>query len=74
MESRRGYDLDVSFFERLVVQGHPVATLQQQRRMRPSISSLIRNTIYPNLQVMWQIDCFAVQHLHLAIYYALHLM
>ena len=51
VESRQGYDLDRSLFERLVIQGHPVATLQQQRRMRPSISSLIRETIYRHLQV-----------------------
>lgn len=50
-ESGQGYDLDRSLFERLVRQGFPVATLEQQRRMRPSISRLIRNTIYPSLQV-----------------------
>lgn len=49
-ESGQGYDLDRSLFERLVRQGFPVATLKQQRRMRPSISRLIRNTIYPSLQ------------------------
>ncbi len=43
--------MDRSLFERLVRQGFPVATLEQQRRMRPSISRLIRNTIYPSLQV-----------------------
>ena len=51
VESGRGYNLDTSFFERLVNQGHPVVTLQQQRRMRPTISSLIR-PIYPHLQVI----------------------
>ena len=50
-ESGKGYDLDRSLFERLVKGGWPVATLEQQRRMRPSISTLIRNTIYPSLQV-----------------------
>ena len=52
VESGRRYDLDMSLFERLVKQGHPVATLQQQRRMRPSISSLVCDTIYPHLQVV----------------------
>lgn len=50
-DSGQGYDLDRSLFERLVRQGFRVATLEQQRRMRPSISRLIRNTIYPSLQV-----------------------
>ncbi|KAL0023606.1 hypothetical protein WJX77_006297 [Trebouxia sp. C0004] len=49
-ESGQGYNLDLSLFERLVRQGFPVATLEQQRRMRPSVSRLIRNTIYPSLQ------------------------
>lgn len=35
----RGLDLDMSLFERLVTQqGFPVATLAQQRRMRPDFS------------------------------------
>lgn len=35
----RGLDLDISMFERLVTQqGFPIATLQQQRRMRPQFS------------------------------------
>ena len=50
-ESGQGYDLDRSLFERLVRASFPVATLEQQRRMRPSISRLIRKTIYPSLQV-----------------------
>ncbi|KXZ53505.1 hypothetical protein GPECTOR_7g955 [Gonium pectorale] len=50
-ESGRGLDLDVSLFERLVRQnGFPVATLEEQRRMRPPISRLIRETIYPALR------------------------
>lgn len=60
VESRRGYNLDMSFFERLVSQGHPVVTLQQQRRMRPSISALIR-PLYLHLQVSHRHDgyCWA---------------
>ena len=56
-ESRQGYDLDRSLFERLVIQGHPVVTLQQQQRMRPAISSLICKTIYPHLKVSYHSPC-----------------
>jgi hypothetical protein len=46
-----GLDLDVSLFERLAEGGRlPVATLEEQRRMRPAISDLIRATVYPNLR------------------------
>lgn len=56
LESRKGlqYQLDRSQFERLSV-GEPgrlrmpVAQLNVQRRMRPEISKLIRDTIYPDL-------------------------
>jgi hypothetical protein len=41
--SGRGYDLDVSAFERLAGSGTmPVVTLQEQRRMRPDISRYVR--------------------------------
>ncbi|KAI0430798.1 hypothetical protein F5Y09DRAFT_330849 [Xylaria sp. FL1042] len=48
------YSLDVSLFERLVspqVESHKLAydTLETQRRMHPSISELIRQTLYPSL-------------------------
>ena len=56
LESRQGalYQLDRSQFERLSVgeSGRPkipVAQLNVQRRMRPEISMLIRETIYPKL-------------------------
>jgi hypothetical protein len=55
LESKQGalYQLDRSQFERLSVgqRGRPrmpVAQLSVQRRMRPEISTLIRETIYPN--------------------------
>jgi AAA domain len=56
-ENPRGvqYSLDVSLFERLLQPNLPYAaaipysTLRIQRRMHPSISRLIRNTIYPRL-------------------------
>ncbi|KAI0532081.1 hypothetical protein GGR58DRAFT_491534 [Xylaria digitata] len=49
------YSLDVSLFERLVKpsldesQRLPFSTLDTQRRMHPSISDLIRQTLYPSL-------------------------
>lgn len=57
MESHQGvqYKLDRSQFERLAVgepgrSKIPVAQLNVQRRMRPEVSKLIRNTIYPDLK------------------------
>lgn len=44
-----GYDLDRSLFERLVLKGFPHTTLTQQHRMRPEISSIIRQMTYPEL-------------------------
>ncbi|KAK8064422.1 nf-x1 finger and helicase domain containing protein [Apiospora phragmitis] len=50
------YSLDVSMFERLVSPPHddeqklPYSTLQTQRRMHPSISELVRSTLYPDLE------------------------
>ncbi|TQV90192.1 NF-X1 finger and helicase domain-containing protein [Cordyceps javanica] len=57
LESKQGmlYQLDRSQFERLSVgiSGRPkipLAQLEVQRRMRPSISSLVRETLYPDIQ------------------------
>ena len=44
-----GYNLDISLFERLVLKGYPHQVLSQQHRMRPEISSLVRNLTYPEL-------------------------
>ncbi|KAI0169535.1 hypothetical protein GGR52DRAFT_550456 [Hypoxylon sp. FL1284] len=49
------YSLDVSLFERLLNPLHPgepklpYDTLETQRRMHPSVSQLIRSTLYPSL-------------------------
>ncbi|OHW94282.1 nf-x1 finger and helicase domain [Colletotrichum incanum] len=48
------YSLDVSLFERLVqpplnIPGLPLSILDTQRRMHPSISKLVRSTLYPSL-------------------------
>ncbi|KAI1124436.1 P-loop containing nucleoside triphosphate hydrolase protein, partial [Nemania abortiva] len=48
VESRNGYDLNRSLFERLMLQGRPNCTLLNQHRMRPEISDLIKHT-YPAL-------------------------
>lgn len=48
MESGRGYDLNVSLFERLARSEYPCSTLTTQHRMHPDISQLIRPT-YPGL-------------------------
>lgn len=47
------HNLDRSLFERLVtssINPLPMSHLTIQRRMRPEISSLIRNTLYPDLE------------------------
>ncbi|KAL1965266.1 hypothetical protein VTN77DRAFT_5868 [Rasamsonia byssochlamydoides] len=58
-ENPRGgeqYSLDVSLFERLVEPESAIgariaySTLETQRRMHPSISQLVRDTLYPQLQ------------------------
>lgn len=51
VDSRRGYNLDMSLFERLadVSRYENVHQLLTQRRMRPAIADLIRDTVYPSL-------------------------
>ncbi|KAI8627392.1 ATPase [Xylariaceae sp. FL1651] len=49
IEKGDGYDLNRSLFERLILQGHPYATLCRQHRMVPEISQLIRAVTYPGL-------------------------
>lgn len=50
------FSLDVSLFERLVEPSHdtalrvPYSVLETQRRMHPSISQLVRSTLYPSLK------------------------
>jgi AAA domain len=52
VEARRGYDHNVSQFERLVTGEQPLPSvcLKVQHRMRPEISQLIRACTYPELQ------------------------
>ncbi|KAI1412142.1 P-loop containing nucleoside triphosphate hydrolase protein [Hypoxylon sp. FL1857] len=49
VEAGRGYDLNRSLFERLIMQERPHCTLLNQHRMRPEISALIRHN-YPGLE------------------------
>jgi superfamily I DNA and/or RNA helicase len=49
VEAGRGYDLNRSLFERLILLGRPHCNLLNQHRIRPEISELIRHN-YPGLQ------------------------
>ncbi|KAH0541822.1 hypothetical protein FGG08_003705 [Glutinoglossum americanum] len=49
VEKGEGYDLNRSLFERLILKGFPHQTLSQQHRMRPEISSVVRQLTYPDL-------------------------
>lgn len=49
VEQGDGYNLDMSLFERLVLDGFPHVTLTKQHRSRPEISSIIRHLTYPDL-------------------------
>lgn len=55
--AKKGYNLDCSIFERLIVAGLPSTTLEVQHRMRPSISDFIRQQTYENL-----VDHESVKH------------
>jgi AAA+ superfamily predicted ATPase len=49
-ESGRGFNVDESLFERLILSGVPLVTLSVQHRMRPEFSRIIRETMYPHLE------------------------
>ncbi|KAI9822767.1 MAG: hypothetical protein M1832_003000 [Thelocarpon impressellum] len=49
VEKGEGFDFNRSLFERLVLKGFPHQVLTKQHRMRPEISSLIRDMTYPDL-------------------------
>ncbi|CAM9365166.1 unnamed protein product, partial [Laminaria digitata] len=48
-ESGRGFDLNVSLFERLVNSGYPHTTLELQHRMPPEVRSYYVYFCYPLL-------------------------
>jgi hypothetical protein len=47
--AKKGYNLDQSLFERLVLSRLPSVSLRVQHRMRPEISEFIRTQTYPTL-------------------------
>lgn len=49
VEVGKGFDLNRSLFERLVLQDFPHHTLSLQHRMRPEISAFVRQLTYPDL-------------------------
>ncbi|THU97835.1 P-loop containing nucleoside triphosphate hydrolase protein [Dendrothele bispora CBS 962.96] len=52
IDNKRGkvlYKFDMSLMERLSSSGLPMSLINVQRRMRPDISDLVRNTLYPRL-------------------------
>lgn len=48
-EAGKGFCHNVSLFERLVVEGAPMRSLQQQHRMRPEIAEPVKCLSYPSL-------------------------
>ncbi|KFA80339.1 hypothetical protein S40288_08438 [Stachybotrys chartarum IBT 40288] len=50
VEKGDGYDLNVSLFERLILQGHVFSTLEEQHRCHPDISHFTRLLAYENLK------------------------
>jgi hypothetical protein len=49
VEKGEGFNLNMSLFERLIVQGAPHTTLLKQHRMSPEISLFVRELTYPDL-------------------------
>lgn len=49
-EAGKGYDLNRSLFERLILAGYPHTTLSKQHRMCPEISTFVRQLSYPELE------------------------
>ncbi|EPS35147.1 hypothetical protein H072_11585 [Dactylellina haptotyla CBS 200.50] len=49
-DSKKGYDLDISLFERLVKANFPFTRLETQHRARPEIANIIRSIFYPELK------------------------
>ncbi len=45
----RDFGLNVSLFERMVLNGYPYVRLAEQHRMRPEISAVVEATFYPGL-------------------------
>lgn len=50
IQSGKGFDLNVSLFERLVQEGIQYQALKRQHRMQPAISKAVRQLTYPDLE------------------------
>lgn len=50
IQSGKGFDLNVSLFERLIREGLEYKALSRQHRMQPAISKPVRELMYPYLQ------------------------
>ncbi|KAK6523012.1 hypothetical protein TWF281_002435 [Arthrobotrys megalospora] len=50
VDSERGYNFDISLFERLVNAGFPCDVLETQHRARPELANIIRSLTYPELK------------------------
>ena len=44
------FDLNVSLFERMILNGFPLAGLEEQHRMGPPIASVVSRVFYPQLR------------------------
>lgn len=51
-ELAKKYNLEISLFERLIINGYPYKSLKQQHRMRPEISRTLMPLFYPDLKVI----------------------
>lgn len=50
VEKGEGFNLNVSLFERLILQGHPYTVLREQHRSHPEISYFVRHLSYEHLE------------------------
>ncbi|KAJ1300335.1 hypothetical protein OPQ81_005156 [Rhizoctonia solani] len=67
------YRFDQSLMERLHKSGFPMSQLNVQRRMRPAISSLIRNTLYPRLEDHSLVQSYPdVRGMHKNVFFVSH--
>ena len=44
------FHLNVSLFERMIVNGFPFVSLAEQHRMRPSVAAVVSRVFYPQLR------------------------
>ena len=72
-ELAKNFHLDVSLFERLILNGLEHVQLKEQHRMRPEISSIIRNIFYPELQDHLNVQKYSnIKGVHKNLYFIDH--